>query len=258
MTILYRRNFGKQYFLQKLTILSSDSFFRKVPLFIINLERDTQKRKFIECQLSALGITNYSFFKAFDAKSEKFQQLKMDFQYDESLTIKYEGRKLSDSIVALTATHYAIYEHIVSKSIDSAIILEDDALFINKYTHNINMSNAPLDWDICLFEGWLRIKPPLGPINAPFYDLQSYKGGTAAYAITRLGSEKLLSARFPLIHPPDGNLTWYNIHAKAKELSFAGPQKPLLNTCLHYPFPVINGSLAGYWKSSCDGHWVGY
>jgi glycosyl transferase family 25 len=253
-----KRSFGKHLHLNHLRRLNANSPFRTTPIFIINLQRDVEKRLFITKQLNALGITNYTFFNAIDAKTELFSKIKEAVNYSEELAIKFEGHELSDAIIALAATHLEVYREIKERNLRCAIILEDDAIFIQKHITEFDIENLPADYDICLFEGWLRKKPPEGMLSQGFYDLTSYKGGTAGYLVSQAGAVKLLSASCPLIHPPDGNLTWYNIHSLAGDFGRSVEKFPPLKVYLSFPFPLINGSLAGYWKSSCDSHWVDY
>jgi GR25 family glycosyltransferase involved in LPS biosynthesis len=232
--------------------------FRAHRLIVINLARQGEKRKFIERQFQRLGITDYEFFPAIDAKSDSFRERKAALRYDAHLAMTYEGRFLSDAIIAATATHFAIYEEMLRRECGRAIVLEDDAVFVNEYTHALNLDAIPADWDVCLLEAWLRRKPPTGRVAGDFYGLDSYRGGAAAYLINATGAEKLLAMRSPLIHPVDGNFVWHNIHARAGELMFTDRSQSLLNAYVRYPCPVINGSLAGYWSTSNDELWVRY
>jgi GR25 family glycosyltransferase involved in LPS biosynthesis len=241
-----------------LTPLHANSDLRGIHFFVINLNRDTLKRQWITRQFSKLAINNYEFFTAYDGKAKDFSELRLNFQYNVELAVKYESKPLSDAIIALSATHHRIYEEILTRKLPLAVVLEDDAIFVDDNVKHFSFDLAPTGWDILLLEAWLREKPPLEQINDKYFGLASYKGGSAAYIITDSGASKLLNMRHPLIHPPDGLFRWYNIHSQNRELAFSKIPPTHLNTYLYYPCAVVNGSLAGYWPSSCDGHVVSY
>jgi GR25 family glycosyltransferase involved in LPS biosynthesis len=231
---------------------------RNIPIYVINLERDTVKRRHIQKQFRKLGITNFSFFKAIDGSSYDTVTLAERYHYSAYHAELFEQRQLPKSIVALSATHFALYSLIVENNIPEVLIVEDDAIFDDSATHSFKLPSSRIPYHVCLLEAWIRSKPPGGRIEDSFFSLASYKGGTAAYLITKTGAELLLSMSNPLCHPPDGNLTWYNRHREKKELHFANSEMPPLNVVLSYPFPVINGSLAGYWPTSCNSPWIPY
>jgi glycosyl transferase family 25 len=242
----------------RLPTFRTNHSLKHVPTFVINLRRDQAKKRWMTRQLNKLSVASYTFIDAYDAQATNFPDLKKQFQYNEELCKQFENKPLSDSIIALAATHFEIYDRILSQNIPFGLILEDDAIFVNKALQHFTLDSLPPTWDVVLLEAWLKKKPPLGHIAGNYFDLTSYKGGSAAYLINREGAKKLLNLRHPLVHPPDGLFKWHNIHANEKRLSYSAKPNQSLTCIVHYPCPVINGSLAGFWPSSCDGLIVSY
>ncbi len=91
--------------------------------YIINLESEVRRKRYMEVLLSEQFISKYSFIAAVQGKS--LSQTKLKDLYDEALAYKRYGRKLNRGEIGCTLSHYKCYEKIV-KDDDYALILEDD------------------------------------------------------------------------------------------------------------------------------------
>lgn len=91
-------------------------------IFVINLERRTDRRVFMEQQLQKLGL-EAEFIHAVDGAhlSEEEQAL-----YDEPTAVAFNGRPFALGEIGCTLSHRVIYERMVREKIPQALILEDD------------------------------------------------------------------------------------------------------------------------------------
>lgn len=242
----WRRWVGKEVSFAKLCPLVSDRI-RHLPVLCISLPSDQAKRRFMARQAQRLGLKNFRFFDAIDGRVSSIRDFSAKGLYDDSLAVGYEGVSLSPPTVALTLSHFAVWEEIMREGHSLAMVLEDDAVFRGNLLDSVNVDMLPAGWDVCLLESWLRQKPPKENVEGNIFTLASYKGGSGGYLISSCGAEKLHHMSSPVFHPADGYFTWYNRHRCEKRSPWE--LLPLLSVFLVYPQPVINGSGAGYWKS---------
>ena len=108
-----------------------------IKTYILNMEKDVQKRATIESQLNKQKNLDINFFKAIEGnkltKKELFTQVDMQSmkkRYNNFATLPAIGCALS---------HWCIYEKIVSQKDKYALILEDDALLSKDIQSKINI-----------------------------------------------------------------------------------------------------------------------
>lgn len=91
------------------------------PVYVVNMERSTDRKKYIEQHFSKYGISNFNFVKAVDGSKEDALSL-LNHPINESLVSKGE--------IACTISHLKAIEQWLNES-DSeyAIIVEDDVSF---------------------------------------------------------------------------------------------------------------------------------
>lgn len=97
----------------------------KMKTYVVNMEKDTQKRELITNQLKQHTELDWQIWKAVEgrklSKEEQKEMIRPEFyeKYKTNATLPAVGCSLS---------HFHIYKDIISKSIPYALILEDDAL----------------------------------------------------------------------------------------------------------------------------------
>lgn len=111
-----------------------------IPIFCINLERATERKKKIEnLWIKNLGL-DITFWKAWDRRD--IENGKFYFQYDPELTQQTISRQLSSGEIACATSHCMVYEYAIKNNIDYCIIMEDDILPSKNI--NINIINQIL------------------------------------------------------------------------------------------------------------------
>ena len=207
-----------------------------IPIFIVNLERNIERRQAIEMQLQKLNL-NYHILPATDGKKltdAEFQKI-----YNQELSLQQIQFPLSKNEVGCADSHLRIYEKIVAENIPYALILEDDVIlnkeiltvldqkFLQSKSFDwLQIDYAPVGWPF--FRDWLlaskhfiRHKPvrlfyvlaklPIIAILSLYERLREIINTrtrivtfyrplylTSAYIITNNGAKKLLKVGRPI------------------------------------------------------------
>jgi glycosyl transferase family 25 len=186
----------------------------KSNIFLINLDRSTERLKRAAQQIEATGstferisavdgatLTSERIAEVFDAQTAKRR-----FQYD--LTAGEIGCYLS---------HVKCWQRIIDDNLDYAIILEDDLLLDSKFSSVI--SAIPQ-----LKSGWHYLKlscpfkprsykaaetvTPLGEQGVSLVNYSKSPTGTVAQVVSREGAKRLLAKKPPFFRPIDIDLQW--------------------------------------------------
>jgi len=169
------------------------------PLFVINLERSSDRRESIAAQLDELCI-DFEIFPASDGARLSQNELA---QYDEKYVIGQIARPMSPSEVGCYLSHVRIWKKIVEEDISWAVVLEDDVDIHDDLPGILSaVDKIPFRWDFIRLAG-------LGPTpSLRLYDLNDKfeltvllqgASGTQACCISRTGAQKLLNHATPLI-----------------------------------------------------------
>lgn len=90
-----------------------------IPIYIVSLERDEERRKKISSSLSDLGI-DFNFFNAVDAKNSDNNEILLKKK------TTGDGGSMTNGEIACTLSHQGVYRDIINKNYKWCIILEDD------------------------------------------------------------------------------------------------------------------------------------
>lgn len=97
-----------------------------LPVYVISLSRDTNRRPKITAELERIGV-DFTFFDAVDAKDEK------NIECINMMKGSGDGSVMTNGEIACTLSHQRIYEEIVSQNNEWAIILEDDVIIDERF-----------------------------------------------------------------------------------------------------------------------------
>lgn len=99
--------------------------------YVVNMEKDTQKRALIEQQLQRHPELNWQIWKAVEGR-----KLSEEEQKEMILPQFYEryGRNATLPAAGCSLSHIAIYRDIVASNTNYALILEDDAILANDFS----------------------------------------------------------------------------------------------------------------------------
>ncbi|HIF9471054.1 TPA: glycosyltransferase family 25 protein [Photobacterium damselae] len=94
-------------------------------VIIISLS-DSKRRERIQDRLDKLGISDYEFFNAYDARDKSDEQLSKVFDINK-FALRYK-RKPAKGEIGCTLSHFYIWEKIAKSKSENWVILEDDAI----------------------------------------------------------------------------------------------------------------------------------
>jgi glycosyl transferase family 25 len=174
-----------------------------LPIFVINLERDVERRRHMTAVLGGLGLAA-EFVTAVNGR----QLAESDrAAFDRARSQRIYGVDMMDTEIACYLSHYRLYERIVRERIDAALIMEDDV-----HVEPI-LPRIVADLLVCRFTEWLVVRldskrtemhhPPTARYSgtrvaelsggASLYRLRFRVLGTGAYLIRRAGAERMLA-----------------------------------------------------------------
>ncbi len=171
-------------------------------IFIINLERDTNRKKNIQKQLDEQDIRNYEFIKAVDGQNGGLDD--QTFHVISEWREPFSSKVMTKGEIGCALTHYTIWQRIVKENLDYVLILEDDVILCDKFNNNLKIyenidtfANAVETLDIDLF--YLGRRPINTQneikINANIIKVK-YSYGCHAYILSCTGAKKLLSYNY--------------------------------------------------------------
>ncbi len=121
---------------------------KKIPVFIINLLQDIEKKEHIKNLCTAYNLSP-EFIKAVNGKSLSNKEIENAYSKENAINIF--GRELSRGEIGCALSHKKIYQKMVNKRINEALILEDDVEFNSELLNVINTINSfPEKWNLIL------------------------------------------------------------------------------------------------------------
>ncbi len=176
---------------------------QSVPIWVLNLERDIEKRKFMEQQFHQLGVDNYQIINAFDGKTLADDDLKF---YSKKIALRDFGRELTPGELGCALSHIRMWQRIIDDNLSEVLILEDDAR-IGKALLDVlaHRNKLPADYQHINFS--TRAKQiPFGDFITDIYRASNHTErpySAFAYLLTREGAKFLLDFVFPVYMPID-------------------------------------------------------
>jgi glycosyl transferase family 25 len=199
---------------------------RPFPIWVLNLERSKDRRKYMEKQLKKLNW-QFEVIPAVDGKCLGSEEL---IYYSAQQATKTVKRELSPVEIGCALSHAKLWERIVAENIDAVLIFEDDVKIKKELMDVLEMRHKfPEDWEFINFRTDVK-KIPLGPPVYTKYRVchfQSYANRTCAYFINIKGAKKLCDHVYPVRWAADGltgrtyisNLISYGIYPDLVKLA---------------------------------------
>lgn len=185
--------------------------FDDLPVWLINLPRDGERRTAMTRQLDALGST-YTVFDAVDGRAEEERLLA---QADEAAYRRNMGSTLLPGKLGVYASHLAVWERLAASDDEVALILEDDVVFHDDFREAVETAlKAHAHWDLIRFN-CIRAKMPVTQGTVGRYRVNAYVGpftGNAAYLIKGEIAARLLPGLRPQTRALDHELNRFFLH----------------------------------------------
>lgn len=229
----------------------TDHWLADLPTYCISLVRATERRRLISRQVETMGLRQFEFLDAVDARTLSMASLVESGTYDSDTCRTFHTRDLTLNEIACSLSHASAYRTIVERAHEWALILEDDALFRTSRIARLQRADIPPDTDMVFLNAFLDRTPPLDPISRTLFRDTSYNGSAAAYMVSLSAADRLLKAALPVVHAADG-LTG-RVLSLPQGASHAFRQRGVslsMSAVLVYPEAVTNGSTEHYHRSS--------
>lgn len=167
-----------------------------IGIWLINLDRDTDRLARMQRQLDAMGLA-YTRFAAIDGRAQA-QQLAR--RVDAAAYARNMGQNVTPGHVGCYASHVAVWEMLAASPYTVGLILEDDVVFHADFLDSLDAALAgAAHWDTLRFN-CIRAKLPVSQGRLGSYKLNAYAGpftGNAAYLIKRDLAARLAPAFWP-------------------------------------------------------------
>ncbi len=175
-------------------------------IFIINLKKDTDRRKYIESHLQENNL-DYEIIDAVYGKDLTPEEL--ETITDLKLSQKKMGKTISLNEIGCSLSHQKVYKKIINDNLDGAIILEDDIVLSSNFSEIINSisKNKYLLKDNCWVgfgKAYIDIKDKIFNINEYFAIHSSPRTkGAFAYYIDKVAAQNLITYNKKIIYVAD-------------------------------------------------------
>lgn len=159
--------------------------------YIINLKKDTDRRKYILELLGDMDFLDKEFLEAVYGK--ELSRDEMNSAFDVELAYKRYGRKLNLGEIGCTLSHFKAYKKLIKSSHERVLLLEDDITILHDFSKIDKITDyLPKEEPYVLFlsgDYWYRKMNCFNETSiADVYDAV----GTYAYVINRKGAELIL------------------------------------------------------------------
>ena len=165
-------------------------------IWLINLDRDTDRLAGMQRQLDAMGL-EYTRFPAIYGK-DRADELAQ--RVDADAYARNMGQPISTGHMGCYASHVAVWDLIAQSPYKVGLVLEDDVVFHDDFLQALDLALAgAAEWDTLRFN-CIRAKLPVCQGHLGRYRLNAYVGpftGNATYLIKRDLAARLAPAFWP-------------------------------------------------------------
>jgi len=188
----------------------------EVACYVINLARDRERFESVSARLMALDI---AFVRHPAVNGKRHSQL-IERSFRRRYFSRAKGRRLTDGEIGCALSHLTVYRRMLREGVQKALILEDDAMFAPEFSaffkQNLNALLNRFDvikiegifFDHCSTDAAVLTKAGAVDLVLPLRPTL----GSAAYAVTRRGAERLFRACAAMDDPLDVLLVQYERH----------------------------------------------
>ncbi|EPR74765.1 Beta-1,4-galactosyltransferase [Winogradskyella psychrotolerans RS-3] len=172
-------------------------------IFVVNLERDIERRASIEEQMTSLELP-FDFFKAYYGKDLSSDELAI--HYNAKRAYRNFSYPFPPAVIGCALSHVMLYKKMIADQIDYACIFEDDIILppnTKKILQSIETVISSTEPQIILLSPSKSKEEVLHNLGA--YQLRPFQSGffTSSYIINQLGAKVLFENMYPVHHVAD-------------------------------------------------------
>lgn len=175
-----------------------------IPIFVINLERNKQRREFALQRLADLGL-KAEIFPAVDGRQLDIGELEKNGIYTDAVAHEKFSRSLSLGEIGCTWSHLKLYMKMLDEHIGLALVLEDDAMLVDGAGKKLAelIESLPDDCDLIQLIYECKDCSSVAPGIVRFNLKECMPVASAGYLVKNSGAKKLLSEGYPIRYPAD-------------------------------------------------------
>ncbi len=181
-----------------------------LPIFYINLARDTERRAKLEAELARQGLHGTRFEAVWWADLDAAEQQRL---YSAELNARQYHATLVNGEKGCYASHLRLWQRLLASGAPAMVVLEDDVGLKDGFAALLGaISQHAQPWDMIKLIGrerdTFRGRRPLDR-GVELVDYKRVPSLTAGYAISREGAQKLCQSRLPFGRPIDVDLRYW-------------------------------------------------
>jgi len=207
-------------------------------IIVLNLDRSPERKILLEKQFKNIGISDYTFFPAYDGK----KILNMGMGKVPILKGAGRGRNLLITEIAVIMSHLGALKHAQIMGYDDVIILEDDVVICEDWEHRLDIlhKSLPENWEYVYLAGHSDY------VKLPKHDKPTIMKappmiGAFSYLVNKIGIQKLINYCSEFTTTYD-DMIMHKI------------QKEKLNGYIYFPFMVYHDGKESLIWSETPGH----
>ncbi len=182
---------------------------KQIPIIVINLKKDTDKKSKIIQRLNDLNL-EFSFFNAIYGVELSPEELSA--AYNPQHSIEKGLRAIKKNEIGCALSHLGVYKKMLDDNIDKMIILEDDAILDKEFVEALDIIEyLPDNWELFLF-GYsskrsipcnFNVKLKSNPTTFNVGVSPIPRGCLHAYVVNQKGAKRMLSYKKSMYQPID-------------------------------------------------------
>lgn len=187
-------------------------------VYIVNLKKDKNRRENIIKELVKQNINNYEIIDAVDGNKLNKNELNLVTFRDKNQFNPWNS-KLSPSQIGCALSHIKIYKKFIETKFNIALILEDDAIFLNNFSNNLKyflINNFKYKKQILLLSELKEFY--IKPLDSKHgYEIVDVTNAffTHAYMINKEAARSIILFNYPVKTIAD-NFVLFKIYCKIK------------------------------------------
>lgn len=182
-----------------------------IPVWLISLERATERRANMQQRLAEIGL-RYQIFDAVDGRANAQD---LEATVDRAAFERNTGGTLLPGKMGVYQSHLQVWNRLIASDAPIGLILEDDVVFHDDFCHAVDVALSAQDhWDLIRFNA-IRAKWPVSQGRSGTYSVNAYIGpftGNGAYLMKRDLAVRLRPNLLPQTRPMDHELNRFFLH----------------------------------------------
>lgn len=172
-------------------------------IFVVNLEKDKERRESIVTQMQHLSIP-FEFFKGFYAKEMSKEEISQ--HYNRKKTYRNLCLDMVPAQIGCALSHAMLYKKIIDDNIDVACIFEDDVILPETIKDDLDFIRSKMSKTIPQIFLLSPVETNgIVEYQSEDFSIEKYKNGffASAYVLNKIAAQSLLKNLYPISNVAD-------------------------------------------------------